>query len=181
MSLSSIATKIWEAVSENDRQNSATTIAVIMAPDKTLYCTANDVHSVSATATNIAKQNKIQTIGGDYISLAGAGFHAEMWAVMQALTVDENVSKSISSIGASRACCKYCTAVLQLLKVGIEQKGDLEFVSWYNPLTMDETCNPRKNFKQFQQKNIPDFRNHSRNYWFTTAKKYQDKAPDYLK
>jgi hypothetical protein len=168
--LTTLANRIWDAVSENSRAQSATTIAIILAGDGSLYCTANDVSSISKKAEDLAIVNKVMPISGSYISCAGVGFHAEMWAVQNALTVSESISEVIRKIGSSRPCCKYCTAVLTLKGVAIEESSDTLYSSWINPLTSNDEGNPRKDFAKEQRQDIPDFRRNGKDYWWTDTK-----------
>ena len=173
------AHEIWKELGENERQKSATTIAVIECTDGKFYCMSNDVDQISDAAIQKAKELGISPIGEDYISQAGAGFHAEMWAVLLAMEQDKTVSNVIKKIGASRACCKYCSGILKTLNVTVEEASDDVYKSWYNPLTIDQYCKPRENFQENQLRDIPDFRNHSADNWFTsrTPEKYQKVPP----
>jgi len=183
MALYEIAAAIWSKLGENERANAATTIAVVQCTDKKLYCTSNDVSVISKAAIAEAKKQGISPIGEDYISQSGAGFHAEMWAVIQAMHADKVVSKVLSVVGASRACCKQCSDMLEYLKVKAEQPGAVEFKSWTNPLTVGEDSQPRFGFKKSQLAGIPDLRQHGNNYWFVSAGSKvitQKEPPDYL-
>lgn len=173
------AKKIWNTLGANERQNAATTIAVIECTDDKYYCMSNDVSEISQEAIQKAKELGISKSGEDYISKAGGGFHAEMWAVLLALKEDNDVSNVIRKIGASRACCKFCTGILNALNVTVEEGSDDLYKSWFNPITVGEDCRPRPDFKENQRKDIPDFRNHAKNYWFTSIKpeKCQDHPP----
>ena len=178
--LSNMAAAIWEQLGANARSNAATTIAVVRCTNQKLYCTSNDVSSISQAATQKARALGISMTGDDYISQAGAGFHAEMWMVIQALPQVPDVfhiNQVLQQVGASRACCNECTAVLQLLGVQMEQPSNTQYGSWYNPITMDERCQPRANYIALQYRNIPDFRQKSLNYWFDAAGKLQNQPP----
>ena len=177
------AKKIWEMLGENDRSNAATTIAVVHCTDGKYYCTSNDVSAISTRAIKKAEELGITPIENDYISQAGAGFHAEMWAVIQAMHTDAKIiSEVLSKVGASRACCKNCSDVLKILKVPVEEESNTVYKSWYNPMTVGEKCTPRQNFKDNQYKHIPDFRNNSKDYWFTDRNgAFQITPPDSAK
>jgi hypothetical protein len=197
--LKEIATAIWNQLGNNERANSATTIAVVECQDGKLYCTSNDVTQISAAAVEEAKKFNISPDAyGNYISQSGAGFHAEMWAVilaMQAIKQDipeivekdarlayvlGKVSTILKNVGASRPCCKNCTDVLKILKVAMEETSGALYRSWYNPMTVDEYCEARKWFHLNQYWDIPDFRNHKKDYWFNYSKnnKYQNYPPN---
>lgn len=173
------AQEIWKNLGQNDRSNAATTIAVVHCRDGNYYCTSNDVSQISKEAIKKAETLKISPIDNNYISQAGSGFHAEMWAVIQAMHADEVVKNVLSKVGASRACCRNCTAVLNVLEVQIEESSDDVYNSWYNPMTVGEDCKPRDGFEDKQHKHIPDFRNNSIDYWFTPngGGKFQKEAP----
>lgn len=181
------ATAIWNKLGDNDRSNSATTIAVVQCTNNLCYCTSNDVSSISIAASNEALAQGISKTGTEYISKSGAGFHAEMWAVLMAIDSEGSIGKAknvIKKVGASRACCKNCTAVLDLAGITIEERSDTEYNSWYNPITIGDNCKARNDFQDNQRKNIPDFRNHAGDYWFTPGgegKTYQKTAPDSAK
>lgn len=184
--LKEIASEIWSKLGANVRANGATTIAVVKCADDKMYCTSNDVSQISAEATAAAKAAGITPIDGNYISKSGAGFHAEMWAVIQAMSSmgpSDTVASVIKLVGASRPCCKNCTDVLDLLAVEKEEASSTLYKSWYNPITVGEDCCPRPGFEKLQRRSIPDFRNHSADYWFTpgTKKDYQKTAPDSAK
>lgn len=182
--LSAKAREIWEQLGENDRANSATTIAVVLCSDGKFYCTSNDVSSISSQAINKARSLGISTMGTDYISQAGAGFHAEMWAVLQAMLVDATVSNVLEQVGASRACCKCCSDVLAHLGVAAEVTSNDLYKIWYNPITMDEGCKARAGYEALQLKAIPDYRNFGKSYWFVPKSKgrhWQETAPDSAK
>jgi hypothetical protein len=166
--LSEDAVAIWNQLGGGDRAQGATTIAVINCTDGKRYCTSNDVNKITDAAVNKARELGIQKIDQKYIDNAGAGFHAEMWAIIQALHGQPNVKPSdvIVSIGASRACCKYCSATLALLNITAEHTSEDLYQSWFNPMTCNEKSKPRPGFKQWQRPDIPDFRNFGRNYWF---------------
>ena len=182
---------IWGTLVENTRAQSGTTIAVAQWADKTLLCSANDVSGIPAEATQEAIKQGIAKYSNSYVNLASAGFHAEMWIVMlaKARFPQNKVSEVILKVGASRPCCKNCSAILKHLNVEMESQDDQEYKSWYNPLTMNEYCNPIDNFDQFQFKSIPDFRNHGKDYWFKPEDKisrphnigYQNTPPDSAK
>jgi hypothetical protein len=177
--LNEIAEAVWLKLGINERANAATTIAVVKCADGKMYCTSNDVSQISEEASALAKAKGISPIGKDFISRSGAGFHAEMWMVIQALHQDGVVSKVLKGVGASRPCCKGCTDVLKVLDVPMETPSDTEYKSWYNPMTVGEDCRPRKDFASKQLKHIPDFRNNSTSYWFTpgAAKDAFQKTP----
>jgi hypothetical protein len=96
-----------------------------------------------------------------------------MWAVLLA---KDDVAGTIEKVGASRACCKYCTAVLKHYGVAMEKASDDLYKSWYNPITMNEKCQPRSGFGSKQKTSIPDFRNHSNDYWFSSSSDYDQTA-----
>ncbi|MBI4903178.1 MAG: hypothetical protein HY820_06045 [Acidobacteria bacterium] len=173
MSLSTIALAIWSKLGDNARSNAATTIAVVKCTDKNMYCTSNDVSAISLAAKAEAEEKGISKIGDDYVSLAGAGFHAEMWAVIQAMYGVKHdpsrVKEVLTSVGASRKCCKFCSSVLTLVNVKMEAASEDEYGSWYNPLTVNEKCQPRPTFAKWQRINIPDFRNKGTDYWWVRA------------
>ncbi len=164
------AKEIWQLVSSSARGAAGSTIAVIECTDGKFYCTSNDISSISSAAKEKAKALGIT--GG--IQQAGAGFHAEMWAVLLAIN---DVRGTLKKVGASRACCKYCTAVLKIYGIEMEQESSDLYKSWYNPMTMDEECSPRVGFESKQRTTIPDFRNHSKDYWFTSSSDYGQEPP----
>lgn len=193
MTLSTIAQGIWNNLGPNDRANGATTIAVFALHSTDhdgpfRFCTSNDVSAISQAAKNEADNgHNTFSLDGNEISQAGAGFHAEMWGIILAghlqSAVDGHLNQQqalghynalapsavFASVGASRACCKQCSAVLQVLGIAAEQPSQTEYPSWYNPLTVDEHCMPRPDFATHQRRTIPDFRNHGNSYWFTDA------------
>jgi hypothetical protein len=182
--LSDKAQSIWMQLGDNARSNAATTIAVVFCADQQYYCTSNDVSNISPAAIQKARTLGISKTGNDYISQAGAGFHAEMWMIIQALHAEPDVFKVnevLQRVGASRACCNECTAVLQLLHVQLEMPSNTQYGSWFNPITMDETCNPRANYTALQYRNIPDFRQNNLNYWFDAAGRPQNQPPNTAK
>jgi ribosomal protein S18 acetylase RimI-like enzyme len=167
LSLAQMAAEVHELSSDNARAKAATTIAFANTTDG-LICTTNDVGKVSKEAVQRAVD-----LGAPEVDQAGAGFHAEMWMVIRGFDKGLNaggLSGWLTRVGASRACCKQCSAVLTLCGVQMDQHSNDEYQSWVNPLTTDETSQPRAGWEASQRRDIPDFRQRGTNYWWTSDK-----------
>lgn len=176
LSLAAMAREIHELLGLNPRAAAATTIAVAQGKSG-LICTSNDVSKISDAATARAKE--LGAAAG--VEQAGAGFHAEMWMLVDAFTrgaSERTVSAVVRKVGASRACCGYCSTVLRRCGIAMEQESKDIYKSWVNPLTTSEKSGPLADFASRQSAEIPDFRQHATNYWWTDASgKFTKVAP----
>jgi hypothetical protein len=165
LTLSERADAVFALLGDNQRANAATTIAFASAGDQSFFCSSNDVSQISREAQRKAKA--LGAPGG--VVKSGAGFHAEMWMVIEALELgdtEETIRQRIRRVGASRKCCKYCSAILKVLKIPVDAASGSIYKSWVNPLTTGADSRPRPGLPG-QRKSIPDFRQHSLNYWWT--------------
>ena len=171
-SLSDKAKVVWNQLNTSGRGMDSTTVAFSKCTDGKLYCTANDVNGSSvgeATREEAALQGAAQGV-----DLASAGFHAEMWAIHLA---GDDPAGTISSIGASRPCCFHCTKVLGIYGISAEQPGAIKFKGWVNPMTTGADSQPKGDFASHQRKDLPDFRQNSVDYWWTSKSGAWTKTP----
>jgi hypothetical protein len=167
--LEQIAEDIHEACSRNGRALASTVIAVARYSDGKMLCTANDISRVDGAAELVREKHGVE---GE-IYLAGAGFHAEMWIVLNEL---DNIG-FVEEIGASRPCSKYCSRILSVLNIRASTISNDLFKSWYNPLTVDNECMPKADFKKHQRQDIPDYRSRGIDYWWTGNKDDRTTTP----